>query len=72
MTDDLSDSRSMPRMTPQEAAHWSRAKAAWISTYRPWGKKKPNFEYVNSLADDAADLSLRSFRERQRRSVRTR
>lgn len=59
---------SMPRMTPQEAAHWSRVTAAVIGSYRLWGKAKPKAEYVESLAADIADRSVESLRTRQRRS----
>jgi hypothetical protein len=55
-------------MTPQEVAHWTRIKAAWISTYRAWGKARPKPEYIDSFAADMADRSVESLRERQRRS----
>lgn len=58
----------MPRMNPQEAAHYSRMAAALVSTYRAWGKGKPNLEYIESLAADFGDRAVRSLRERQRRS----
>lgn len=58
----------MPRMTPQECAHWSRVTAAVIGTYNFWAKGKPKVEYVESLACDIADRSVRSLRERQRQS----
>lgn len=58
----------MPRMTPQECAHWSRVTAAVIGSYRLWGKSKPRVEYVESLAADLADRSVQSLRERQQRS----
>jgi hypothetical protein len=55
-------------MTPQEVAHWTHIKAAWIRTYRAWGKAKPKFEFVDSMASELADRSVQSLRERQRRS----
>lgn len=58
----------MPRMTAQEAAHWSRVTAAVIGSYQLWGKAKPKVEYVESLAADMADRSVRSLQIRQRRS----
>lgn len=59
---------SMPRMTPQEAAHWSRVQAAVIGSYNLWSKGKPKVEFVESFAADIADRSVQSLRTRQRRS----
>lgn len=58
----------MPRMTPQEAAHYTRIKAAWISTYRAWGKARPKPEYIDTFAGEMAYRSVESLRELQRRS----
>jgi hypothetical protein len=59
----------MPTKTPKfrnrgEASHWSRVKAAFVSTFNWAAKRKVSMQMVNRLAADAADESLLQYRQR--------
>jgi hypothetical protein len=62
----------MPSKQPKfrnrgEASHWSRAKAAFVSTFNWPAKRKASMQMVNRLAADAADESLLEYRQRASR-----
>jgi hypothetical protein len=61
----------MPTKPPKfrnrgESQHWSLAKAGVLNRWNWAAKRKTNIEFVNRLADQIADLSLDSFRQRTR------
>lgn len=60
----------MPRMTAQEAAHWSRVQAELLGRFNFWSRSKVSPEGVVNAAAEIADLAVQSLRNRQRKGDR--
>lgn len=54
----------MNRLPPADRHHYTQVKAALLSTFNYWGKRKANPDFVEKLADELAMKSVSTYRKR--------